>query len=155
MNTGAGKVHKGSCRCGQVEFQANCAPLITMACHCRGCQKMTASAYSLSSLFPMNSFEVIEGEPVIGGMHGDDRHYFCPHCMSWLYTRPNGLDDLVNVRSTLMDDAKSYEPFIETYTSEMLSWARTPAIHSFKTLPPMDDFPDLLAEFANWYAKSQ
>ena len=61
---------EGGCRCGQVRFRVGGAPLITMACHCTGCQRMTASAYSLSALYPRESLEVVQGEPVIGGLHG-------------------------------------------------------------------------------------
>jgi hypothetical protein len=142
------EVHKGECRCGQVRFQARGAPIVTMACHCTGCQRMTASAFSLSALYPSERFEVVQGEPVIGGLHGATRHFFCPHCMSWLFTRPEGLDDFVNVRSTMLDDAGRFTPFIETYTSEALPWAKTPAVHSFEKLPPMERYAELVQEFA-------
>ncbi|HEV7367878.1 GFA family protein [Arenibaculum sp.] len=138
----------GGCRCGQVRFEVGSRPLLTMACHCTGCQRMTASAYSLSTLHLSASFKVTQGEPVIGGLRGPTRHFFCPHCMSWLFTRPEGLDDYVNVRSTMLDDARSFRPFIETYTSEALPWARTPAVHSFEKFPPPELFPALGAEFA-------
>lgn len=138
----------GKCRCGQVQFEVNSEPLITMACHCTGCQRMTASAFSLSALHPSNGFKVTLGEPVIGGLHGATRHYFCAHCMSWLFTRPEGMDDFVNVRATMMDDAQSFSPFIETYTDEKLPWATTPAVHRFNKFPSPEDFPALLSEFA-------
>lgn len=141
-------VREGGCRCGQVRFRVGSAPLITMACHCTGCQRMSASAFSLSALYPSNSFEVLTGEPAIGGLHGATRHFFCPHCMSWLFTRPEGLDDLVNVRATMLDDACTFMPFIETYTGEMLPWAKTPAIHSFEKFPPVELYPKLVEEFA-------
>ncbi len=143
-----GNGQEGGCRCGQVRFRVSDAPLITMACHCTGCQRMTASAFSLSALHHSTTFEVVQGEPVIGGLHGATRHFFCPHCMSWLFTRPEGLDDLINVRATMLDDPKSFTPFMETYTCEALPWARTPAVHSFETLPPMELYPKLLEEFA-------
>ena len=44
-------VHTGSCRCGKVGISVTGAPMLTMACHCSGCQRMTASAFSLSSLY--------------------------------------------------------------------------------------------------------
>ncbi len=138
----------GKCRCGQVQFEVNSEPLITMACHCMECQRMTASAFSLSALHPSNGFKVTLGEPVIGGLHGATRHYFCAYCMSWLFTRPEGMDEFVNVRATMMDDAQSFSPFIETYTDEKLSWAVTTAVHSFKKFPSPEDFPALLSEFA-------
>jgi hypothetical protein len=68
--------------------------------------------------------------------------------MSWLFTRPEGLDDFVNVRATMFDDASGFAPFIETYTCEALPWARIPAVHSFERFPPMEQYPDLVTEFA-------
>lgn len=139
---------EGGCRCGQVRFRATARPLVTMACHCRGCQQMTSSTFSLSAAIPAEAFEVTAGEPVIGGLHGPSRHYFCPHCMSWLFTRPEGIDFFVNVRSVLFDGAEWSEPLVETWTSEALPWARTPAAHSFAALPPEEAWPDLIAEYA-------
>lgn len=138
----------GGCRCGQVRFRASGAPLITMACHCTGCQKMSASAFSLSSLYPAAAFEVTAGEPVIGGLHGSPRHFFCPHCMSWMFTRPDEVGDVVNVRATLFDDTSGYAPFMETYTVEKLPWATTGAIHSFERFPEPKDYPPMLKAFA-------
>ncbi|WP_239468267.1 GFA family protein [Microvirga arvi] len=142
------QVHKGECRCGQVRFQVRGKPIVTMACHCTGCQRMTASAFSLSALYPSSSLEIMQGEPVIGGLHGATRHFFCPHCMSWLFTRPEGLDEFVNVRATMLDNAEDFIPFIEFYTSEALPWARTPAAHSFETDPSDEQFAELVEEFA-------
>ena len=139
---------QGGCRCGRVQFRVSGEPLITMACHCTGCQRMTASAFSLSSLYPSEAFEVTAGEPVIGGLRGATRHYFCPDCMSWLFTRPEAMDAFVNVRSTMLDDIRGYRPFDETYTSEKLTWATTGAVRSFATFPSEELFPELLAEFA-------
>lgn len=137
----------GSCRCGQVEFEVSAPPLLTMACHCRGCQKMTASAFSLSVAVPADGFRLISGEPVIGGLHGASRHYFCPSCMSWLFTRPEGIEAFVNVRSTLLDERNWDVPFIETCTSEKLPWASTPAKHSYERFPPPEDYETLVAEY--------
>ena len=140
---------EGGCRCGQVRFRITAPPILTMACHCTGCQRMSASAFSLSAAIPTQGFEVIQGEPVIGGLHGDDvRHYFCGHCMSWMFTRPVGMDWFVNIRAPLLDDAAWFSPFIETYTSEKLPWATTPAAHSFGQFPAFEAYEGLTAEYA-------
>lgn len=146
--TGPNETHDGTCRCGQVRFRVKGMPILTMACHCTGCQRMTASAFSLSVLYPSASFEVVQGEPVIGGLHGATRHFFCPHCMSWLFTRPEGLDEFVNVRTAMLDDASLFPPYVEMYTGERLPWAETPAVHSFETDPSDERFMELAAEFA-------
>ncbi|OHV84413.1 GFA family protein [Rhizobium sp. LCM 4573] len=140
---------EGGCRCGQVRLRISAPPILTMACHCNGCQKMSASAYSCSAAIPSDGFEVIQGEPVIGGLHGEDlHHYHCPRCKSWLFTRPEGIDWFVNLRPTMLDDASWFSPFIETYTSEKLSWATTPAAHSYEKFPPFEDYEALVKEFA-------
>lgn len=139
---------EGRCRCGKLHLAVAGRPLLTMACHCTGCQRMTGSAFSLSSAYPADRFSLVAGEPVLGGLRAGTRHYFCGDCMSWLYTRPQGLEDFVNVRSTLLDDAVDYTPFIEAWTSEKLPWAATGAVHSFETVPEEASFPTLLAEYA-------
>lgn len=124
-----------------------------MACHCTGCQRMSSSAYSLSAAIPTQGFRVTQGDPVIGGLHGKDvRHYFCGHCMTWMFTRPTGLDHFVNLRPTMLDDHSWYTPFIETYTSEALPWAKTPAVHSFAKLPEMSAYEGLTREFLAQFA---
>jgi hypothetical protein len=140
---------EGGCRCGRVRFRITAPPLLTMACHCTGCQRMTGSAFSLSAAIPSDGFAVMQGEPVIGGLHGDDvHHWFCGWCMSWLFTRAEGLDWFVNVRTTMLDDARGLDPFIETYTSEKLLWATTPAKHAFPQFPAMEEYGELTAQYA-------
>jgi hypothetical protein len=108
---------------------------------------MSASAYSLSAGFPADGFAVIAGDPVLGGL-SKDSHYFCPSCMSWMFTRPPGADFLVNVRPTMLEERSWFAPFIETYTSNKFEWAKTGARRSYPEFPPMEEFESLIAEFS-------
>jgi hypothetical protein len=144
----------GGCRCGQTRFRVSAPPLLAAACHCTGCQRMTASAYSLSLAVPSEGFEVTSGEPVIGGLHGASRHFFCPHCKSWMFTRPEGLDEIVNLRATMLDDHGWFVPFVEFWTREGLPWAGTPATHSFATMPANETFPALVEAYAQHGARA-
>jgi hypothetical protein len=139
---------EGGCRCDRVRFMISAPPLLTMACHCTGCQRMTGSAFSLTIAVPSPGFSVTKGDPTIGGLHGPTRHYFCPHCMSWMFTRPEGFDAFVNVRATMLDDPRDFVPFVETMTSEKLPWAATPAVHSFEKFPPLDRYQLLAEQYA-------
>jgi hypothetical protein len=123
-------------------------PLLTLACHCAGCQRMSASAFSLSIAVPAAGFEVAQGEPVIGGLHGASRHFHCPHCKSWLFTRPEGMDEMVNVRASMLDERSWFAPFVETCTSEAYPWAKTGAPHGFTNIPEASVWGPLVAEFA-------
>jgi hypothetical protein len=129
-------------------MQVTQPPLLTMACHCTGCQRMSASAYSLSVAVPASGFAVVLGEPVIGGLHGASRHHHCPHCKSWIFTRPAGLEDLVNLRASMLEDHSWFSPFVETYRAEGYTWASTGAVHSFAALPEESAFGPLVADFA-------
>ncbi|WP_062114801.1 GFA family protein [Aureimonas sp. AU40] len=140
---------EGGCRCGAVRLRITAAPIATMACHCKGCQRMTSSAYSLSAMVPADGFEVVQGEPVRGGLkQGGIHHFLCPDCGTWLFTRWDGMDDLVNLRPTLMDDTTWYAPFMETYNSEKLVFAETGARMSFDTFPDESEFPHILQAYA-------
>lgn len=143
---------EGGCRCGQVRLEIRAYPLLAMACHCTGCQRMSASAFSLSLAIPSAGFQVVKGEPVIGGLHGATRHFFCPHCMSWMFTRGEGMDWFVNVRATMLDQHGWFQPFVETWTREKLAWATTGAPHSFAELPPLEHYETLIAEYARQWS---
>jgi hypothetical protein len=142
------EVRQGGCRCGKVRFEVTGQPLLTMACHCTGCQHMTASAFSLSEGYGSAAFRVTQGEPGIGGIHGPTRHYHCDYCKSWLFTEPEAVADFVNVRSTMFDQPLGEAPFVETYRSEALPWAHTGARHSYDKLPAMEEWPLLIEQFA-------
>jgi hypothetical protein len=110
---------------------------------------MSSSAFSLTGIFPADGFEVVAGEPVIGGMHGADaHHYFCAHCMTWMFTRPAPMPQIVNVRPTMLDEHGWFAPFMETFTRTKLPWATTGAVHSFAEFPPMDAYEGLMKAFA-------
>ena len=140
----------GGCRCGKLRIRLTKPALLTAACHCTGCQTMSASAFSLTITVPADAFEVTKGEPVIGGLHGDQsHHYHCDWCKSWVFTRVEPDMGFVNVRATMLDDHASFEPFVEFWTSEKLPWATTPAKHSFASQPDsMEAFTPLVAEYA-------
>lgn len=139
----------GGCRCGEVRIRITRPPILTGACHCAGCQRMSASAFSLTVSLPGDGLEIIQGETELGGLHGPDaHHHHCPRCKSWLFTRIEGMDWFVNLRAPVLDERGWFVPFIETWTREKLPWASTPARHSFETVPELPDFEPLMKEFA-------
>jgi hypothetical protein len=148
---------EGGCRCGKLRFRITRPPLLTMACHCRGCQRMSASAFSLSIAIPSDGFEILAGEAVLGGLHGeggDDpegnraRHQHCDWCKAWVFTRIVPEIGFLNVRATMLDDHHWFAPFVETQIQEKLAWANTPAKHSFAGFPPMERYAGLIADYA-------
>jgi len=111
---------------------------------------MTGSAFSLSSLYPAERLSVTRGETVRGGLKTGPSHQFCPECMSWLYTVPEGLEGFVNVRAPMFDDARDHRPYVEMCRSEALPGAATGAVRSYGQFPQKSEFPELLAAYAAW-----
>lgn len=139
---------EGGCRCGRVRLRIDAAPMMTMACHCRGCRQMSGSAFSLNVAVPSAALHVI-GDAVIGGLHGDQvRHHHCDHCKSWLFTRIEPDPGFANIRAGALDRPQDFPPFIETWTDEALPWATTSARHRYPGFPPAEAFGPLLAEYA-------
>jgi hypothetical protein len=139
----------GGCRCDAVRFRLAEAPLMETACHCNGCQRMSSSAFSLSVICLAPAFTVTQGTPVIGGLHGPEaQHFFCGHCMTWIFTRPVPLPHIVNVRPTMFDDHAWFAPYMETFTRAKLPWAQTGAVRSFEDFPPLEAYEGLMKEYA-------
>ena len=142
---------EGACMCGQSRMRVSTAPIITMACHCRGCQQMSGSAFSLTALVPIEGFEMTKGKPQVGALHGENQYLYCAHCLNWLCTKPAGMP-FVNVRPIHFDVPMWNVPFAETMTCEKLPWANTPAQHQFDRYPPPERYDNLMAEYAAWRA---
>lgn len=139
----------GCCRCGATEIEVTAPPVLTAACHCHGCQKMSASAFSLTAMFPAQAFRVVRGEPVVGGKKGAElSHYCCPECLSWMFTRITGIEAFVNVRPTMFEDASWFAPFIETWTDARLPCVQVSAERSYGQFPEMEEFGALLEAYA-------
>jgi len=138
---------EGSCMCHQCRMRVSVAPIITMACHCKGCQKLSASAFSLTAMVPAAGFELIAGKTKIGALHGAIPYIYCANCLNWLYTELSSAP-FVNVRSTMFDVPAWSTPFIESNVGEKLAWATTPAKRSFEKFPDPHQYGPLMAEFA-------
>lgn len=126
---------KGACLCGAVQVHVTASPLLTLACHCRDCQKLTASAYSLTTMFPNDGFSYT-GKLIKGGLGSSERaHYFCKSCLNFVFSQIGGADQRINLRTSVLDKAASFTPFVELMTDEKLPWAIVPAVHSFAQYP--------------------
>ena len=144
---------EGGCRCGEVRLRVTETPLLASACHCLGCQRMTASAYALSLTLPEAGLEITRGEPVRGGLRAEIRHFHCPSCKSWMFTRFNDPPGFVNLRPTMLDDHAWFAPFVEFQAAEKLPWAATGARHSFARWAEPANYGRLIADFATEGAK--
>lgn len=125
----------GACLCGAVDITVTTAPLLTFACHCRDCQKLSAGAYTMTTMVPIEGFSC-SGELIRGGVGTTDRsHFFCKKCLNNIYSRVDGAAHRVNLRTALLDQAAAFAPFVELMTDEKLPWAEVSAQHRYARFP--------------------
>lgn len=53
----------GSCHCGALRYQLKTAPLIVYCCHCTNCQKISGSAFALSTIIAESGLDYTQGAP--------------------------------------------------------------------------------------------
>ena len=138
---------EGECRCGRVRFAVTGTPLLTAACHCRGCQRLSGGPYSLSVAYPRAAFEHLCGDIEPAGLHGPSRYAACAFCKSWLWTEPEGMD-IVNIRTPMLINPSTEPPIMETATDEGFDWAVIGARFSFPGWPEPTAYQPILNAYA-------
>jgi len=144
-------IRHGGCRCGRLRFRLSSRSLLDSICHCTGCQRMTGGAFSVTTATASDSFEVVSGDPVVGGIHGEQaHHYHCDWCKSWVFTRLEPDLGFVNVRAAMLDDPGTFTPFVEMQVAERRPWVHLAVERSYDRFPPMEEYPAIIADFATW-----
>jgi hypothetical protein len=87
------EVFKGSCHCGEVEFEVSGLPAWTAICHCSICRRTHSAPYA--ELCAYDDVRITRGENNLsmyncGGQSKEDR-YFCSSCGGKVYSRLNHL----------------------------------------------------------------
>lgn len=96
---------------------------------------MTASAFSVGTMFPSDAV-VFSGELVVGGLKSKDRvHSFCASCFGLVYSQVIGAEHRINLRTSMLDKSSDFAPFVELMTSEKVPWIDLPVAHSFPGTP--------------------
>ena len=79
------EVHEGGCACGDVRYRVRGQPVVTIACHCKFCQKQLGSAFRTTAWFDEKSVEFTKGRLQAYEHRSDEsgrwvRMEFCPRC---------------------------------------------------------------------------
>lgn len=129
-----GDTYKGSCFCGEVEFEATGAPAVMGYCHCADCKDWSAAPINAFSLWKPDSIRITRGEDSVGTYNKTDSSYrkFCRVCGGHIMTDHPGMG-LIDVYAALLQDF-NYEPALHVhYGSKMMSVKD--GLPKFKDLP--------------------
>jgi len=133
---------RGSCQCGNVTYQVTEEPLLTAACHCRDCQKLSTSAFSVSMMLRRSGFELLSGElkhwdrPTASG--GIAVCWFCPGCGNRIYHENPAKMDIVRLKPGTLDDTSVLQPRVHVWTCREQPW-----LEHYADLPKVERQPDM------------
>ena len=118
----------GGCQCGEIRYVLSAPPLTLYVCHCRDCQKQSASAFGMSMPVPRSGFQLIQGEPGLWQRTANSGRIvacaFCRSCGTRVYHAPQRNREIVNVKPDTLDDASGLAPVGHVWACRALPWLR-------------------------------
>ncbi len=120
---------KGACQCGQVTYELLAAPAMVAACHCRECQKLSTSAFSLTAFVDSKNIR-FQGEMAEWQRPADSGNIsaakFCTNCGNRLYHYNPAEPDSIKLKPSTLEDTSILNPAIHIWTSEKQDWYQIP-----------------------------
>ncbi len=124
---------EGSCTCGRVRYQLTEEPMIVHACHCRGCQKNSGTAFAINALYEADRVTLVSGKvetvsvPTPSGTGQDITR--CVQCKVavWSNYDMGGLRSHIRfVRVGTLDNPDQLPPDVHIYTGSKQPWVILP-----------------------------
>lgn len=115
----------GGCQCGAVRYRIDPPAPVAYACHCRECQKQSASAFGLSLSVGREQVH-LTGElrswerPTDLGSRTSC--FFCPTCGSRVYHVSSLSPDRMTIKGGSLDDTSGLQPAAHIWTSRKQPW---------------------------------
>ncbi|MBV1932396.1 MAG: GFA family protein [Porticoccaceae bacterium] len=131
---------EGSCQCGQISYQLLEPPLMVAACHCKECQKLSTSAFSITAVVKTESV-VFGGELKEWRRVADsgNKNYakFCPSCGNRMYHFDPDNPETIKLKPSNLADTSWLEPSVHVWVSQKQAWYQVPeGVRQFDKQPP-------------------
>jgi hypothetical protein len=121
----------GRCQCGEVRYESVGDVVALYICHCRECQKQSASAFGMSLEVPSAGLRVTRGTPKFWGRGTDTgkriRCAFCPNCGSRLWHESEGPAETLTIKAGSLDEPVDISTATHIWTCRMLPGTTIPA----------------------------
>lgn len=119
----------GGCQCGAVRYRIKRDAIAVYACHCRECQKQSASAFGMSLPFAGEELE-ISGELASYRRPTDSGSfttcYFCPNCGTRVLHVSDRNTGAGTLKAGTLDDTSDLQPRFHIWTSRKQPWVVLP-----------------------------
>ena len=120
---------EGSCQCGGVKYRLLEAPQMVVACHCKECQKLSTSAFSITAMVKASGI-AFEGEMTEWSRLADSGNIsgakFCPTCGNRIYHFNPAEPDVIKLKPSNLSDTSIIKPVAHVWVSEKQDWYDIP-----------------------------
>ncbi len=149
------EIFEGRCQCGEVSYRLTGEPINFFACHCKECQKQSASAFGLALWVTNFTFEKLDGDiaswtrttPSGQAMIGE----FCKHCGTRLFHRQSNNPQVISIKPGTLENLSRFEPVGHIWTSEKQTWVEIPG----GCLTYSENPPDFKAMLDTWQQRQK
>jgi hypothetical protein len=120
---------KGACQCGGVTYELLAAPSLVAACHCKECQKLSTSAFSITAMVDADHLS-IQGEMQEWQRPADSGNVsaakFCPTCGNRIYHYNPADPQKLKLKVSNLEDTLLIQPTVHIWVSEKQDWFQIP-----------------------------
>jgi hypothetical protein len=120
---------KGACQCGGVTYELLAAPSLVAACHCKECQKLSTSAFSITAMVDADHLS-IQGEMQDWQRPADSGNVsaakFCPTCGNRIYHYNPADPQKLKLKVSNLEDTRLIQPTVHIWVSEKQDWFQIP-----------------------------
>ena len=113
----------GGCQCGAVRYAVSADPLEVYVCHCRECQKQSASAFGISVIVPAAAFELKQGRLRAWSRPTDSGSTlvcsFCEICGTRIH-HTDGRETNISVKGGSLDEPVDLSAAVHIWTKRKL-----------------------------------
>ncbi len=114
--TGQSETWAGGCLCGDVRYETSGSPGKNSGyCHCRMCQKAYGNGFTAFVEFPIDTFRLTRGEPVVYKSSNVGARGFCARCGSPVTMRYLSLPESVWVYVGTLDQPQEMERYMVSH----------------------------------------
>jgi hypothetical protein len=122
--------HRGGCLCGTVRYRFDAAPLATVACHCRDCQKLSGATNLLTIYVDTAQFRHEQGAIATYRKRGDSGreadYVRCADCGTRVWHQPLAAPQWIMIAAGTLDDPSWVVPAAHIWVSRAAPSARIP-----------------------------
>jgi len=116
---------RGSCLCGQAEYEVSQLASPIMHCSCKTCRKAHSAAFNTAARVKHVHFRWLKGAERLKSYESSPGklRYFCGNCGSQLVAQVAGCDYLV-LRIATLDEDPGEIPQLQIWASHEVPWLR-------------------------------